>query len=142
VAEIIEQVLRHRAPFSSRHRIIDTKGDTHVVVVVGDRLYGDDGQLIGTAGFYVDVTESFEADVRHTLHQAASTFQETRAIISQALGIITMTYGVSADRARDVLAWRSREANVRQRDIAAQFVAEAAAASLPPRAQPSAPNAR
>src|SRR3954453_9729856 len=40
VSEIIDQVLRHGAAFSSRHRIIDTAGDEHVVVVVGDRMLG------------------------------------------------------------------------------------------------------
>ena len=38
VAVVIEQVTRYGQPFSSRHRIIDTGGVVHVVVVVGDRL--------------------------------------------------------------------------------------------------------
>ena len=37
VAQLIEQVRRLGIPFSSRHRIIDTAGKIHVVVVVGDR---------------------------------------------------------------------------------------------------------
>src|SRR6185295_3913042 len=53
VAELIEQVRQHGAAFSSRHRIIDTNGDVHVMVVVGDQFYEGD-RVAGTAGFYVD----------------------------------------------------------------------------------------
>lgn len=67
VAELIEQVRREGIPFSSRHRIIDTKGNIHVVVVVGDSRHDDDGQVIGTEGFYVDITEEYDADVRRTM---------------------------------------------------------------------------
>jgi len=48
VAELIEQVRRLGVPFSSRHRIIDTAGKIHVVVVVGDRCTDDAGGFIGT----------------------------------------------------------------------------------------------
>ena len=48
VAELIEEVRKHGVPFSSRRRIIDTRGNVHVVVVVGDRKYSVD-QLSSTA---------------------------------------------------------------------------------------------
>jgi PAS domain S-box-containing protein len=67
VAEIIDQVLRHGAPFSSRHRIVDTEGNIRLVVVVGDRLTDADGQVIGTTGFYIDITEVFDADLQRTV---------------------------------------------------------------------------
>ena len=39
---------------STRHRIIDVAGKVHDVVVVADRIYDDDGAVIGTHGFYVE----------------------------------------------------------------------------------------
>ena len=130
VAQLIEEVRLQGTPFSSRHRIIDTNGKLHVVVVVGDRMYGPDGQLIGTAGFYVDVTDEFDADLQQSVNQAVATIDESRAVINQAIGIIMLTHGVSAQRAFDVLAWRSKQTNVKLRTIAARFVAAAVTSSL------------
>jgi PAS domain S-box-containing protein len=124
VAEIIEQVLQHGAAFSSRHRIIDTKGNTRLVVVVGERLRDAQGQVIGTTGFYIDITEAFDADLQRTVSQVVATVEENRAVINQAMGIIMWTYGISADRAFDVLSWRSKETNTKLRYIAAQFLAD------------------
>ena len=42
VAATIDQILHNHQAFSTRHRIIDTRGNVHHVVVVGDRLYDDD----------------------------------------------------------------------------------------------------
>jgi PAS domain S-box-containing protein len=132
VAELIEQVRREGIPFSSRHRIIDTAGKVHLVVVVGDRCYRDDGELIGTAGFYVDVTEEYDADVQRSLDAVVGTITERRAVISEAIGMLMLAYGVTADRAFEILAWRSQDTNTKLRDIAALFVQEVTAASLLP----------
>jgi PAS domain S-box-containing protein len=128
VAEIIGQVLRHGAPFSSRHRIVDTEGNIRLVVVVGDRLTDADGRAIGTTGFYIDITDSFDADLQRTVSEVVATVELNRAVINQAIGILMWTYGVSADRAFDVLAWRSKHTNVKLRCIAEQFVRDLAAA--------------
>jgi ANTAR domain/PAS fold len=132
VAELIEQVRREGIPFSSRHRIIDTAGKTHLVVVVGDRCRDDDGRLIGTAGFYVDVTDEYNADMQRTLDDFVSTISERRAVINQAIGMLMLGYGVPADRAFEILAWRSQETNVKLRDIATRLVDAVTAASLLP----------
>ena len=132
VTELIEQVRKHGVPFSSRHRIIDTEGKVHVVVVVGDRLFDDDGQVIGTTGFYVDVTEDLDADIRQSLDEAIGTIARNRAVINQAIGILMLTYGVDADKAFDVLAWRSKQTNVKLRHIARRFVTQATAEELVP----------
>ena len=125
VAVVIDNVLHHQQPFSTRHRIIDTAGRTHVVVVVGDLLHeghGDGDTVLGTAGFYVDITDSFEADLHATVDDQVSDFAAHRAIIEQAKGILMVTYGVSAQRAFDVLTWRSQETNTKLRDLATRFV--------------------
>ena len=132
VAELIEQVRRHGVPLSTRHRIIDTGGKVHLVVVVGDRWYDDAGQVIGTTGFYIDVTEEFDADVRQSLDEVVATIARNRAVINQAMGILMLAHGTTAEKAFDVLAWRSQQTNVKLRNIATQFVADVAAASLLP----------
>jgi PAS domain S-box-containing protein len=56
VAATIDQILNTHNAFSTRHRIIDTGGNVRYVVVVGDLLHDDHGAVIGTHGFYVDVS--------------------------------------------------------------------------------------
>lgn len=118
VAELLEGV-RRGEPFSSRHRIIDTDGHTHWVIVVGDRMVDDAGTVIGTAGFYIDVTEVLQSDVS----TAVSEVTKSRAVIEQAKGVLMAAYGIPADRAFDILVWRSQETNIKVREVAARFLA-------------------
>jgi hypothetical protein len=117
VAAVLDDVHQGK-PFSSRHRIIDTAGRTRCVVVAGDRMLDDTGALIGTSGFYVDVTDSLQSDISEVLSAVA----EARARIEQAKGVLMAAYGISAERAFDVLAWRSQETNLKVRDLAARFL--------------------
>jgi PAS fold len=55
VAATLDEIRRTSGAFSTRHRILDTRGTVHHVVVVGDQLYDDSGAVVGTHGFYVDV---------------------------------------------------------------------------------------
>ncbi len=118
VAETLERVIDGE-PFSSRHRIIDTAGQVHWVIVVGDRMLDDTGVVTGTAGFYVDVTDVLQADVTAAVSEVA----QSRAVIEQAKGVLMVGYGISAERAFDILVWRSQETNVKVRDLAARFLA-------------------
>ncbi len=125
VADVLDKVVDGE-PFSSRHRIIDNSGRTHWVIVVGDRMLDDAGTVIGTAGFYVDVTESMQSDIT----TAVSKVTEARAEIEQAKGLLMAAYGISADRAFDILVWRSQETNVKVRKVAHRFI-DAMAGGLP-----------
>ena len=49
VAVVLDRVVSGE-PFTSRHRIIDTAGRTHWVIVVGDVMGDEAGALIGTTG--------------------------------------------------------------------------------------------
>ncbi len=118
VAEVLERVIEGE-PFSSRHRIIDTRGQVHWVIVVGDRMLDDEGIVTGTAGFYVDVTDVVQADVSAAVSEVA----QSRAVIEQAKGVLMVAYGISPERAFDILVWRSQETNVKVRDLAARFLA-------------------
>lgn len=117
VAAVLERVMKGK-PFSSRHRIIDTAGRTHCVVVAGDRMLDDAGALAGTSGFYVDVTDSLHTDITNVLSAVA----DARARIEQAKGVLMIAYGISAERAFDILVWRSQESNLKVRDVAGRFL--------------------
>ena len=55
------------APFSSRHRIRTTTGEIRKVIVVGDPVTDADGRIVATRGFYIDITESFNADLQQSI---------------------------------------------------------------------------
>ena len=123
VAATLEDIRRTHQPFSTRHRIIDVQGDTHEVVVVADLFRGEAGEVIGTHGFYVDVT--FPPEQRETFISAAvAEIAANRAVIEQVKGILMMIYRVDADTAFDLLKWRSQENNVKLRTLAEQLLTD------------------
>jgi PAS domain S-box-containing protein len=130
VAAVLELVLQGQ-PFSSRHRIIDTAGHTHWVVVAGDLMHDDDDAVIGTSGFYIDVTDALQSDITAVVSDVA----ESRAHIEQAKGVLMAAYGLSAERAFDILVWRSQETNTKLRDFAVNFLA-AITGKVPPTGLP------
>jgi PAS domain S-box-containing protein len=121
VADLLRRVIHDGEPFSSRHRIIDTAGKVRHVVVVGQRMISG-GQAIGTSGFYVDVTDSVDQDIDRTIAEKLPEIIESRAVIEQAKGALMVVYGISADRAFEVLTWCSQETNVKLRIIAERLV--------------------
>jgi hypothetical protein len=110
---------RQGEPFNGRHRIIDTYGRTHMVLVVGERLTANDGAVIGSQGFYVDLSD-FDED--GTVDAAVADFTANRALIEQAKGILMATYDISAERAFDILVWRSQETNTKLRKLVVQVI--------------------
>lgn len=124
VAATLDEIRRTAGVFSTRHRILDTHGDVHHVVVVGDQLFGDDGQVIGTHGFYVDVTPSLN-DVHHErVSEAVAEIAEARSGIEQAKGMLMLIYKISADSAFELLRWRSQETNTKLRALAQQITTD------------------
>jgi hypothetical protein len=112
------------APFSSRHRIVTTTGALRNVVVVGDALADDDGRIVATRGFYIDVTESLHAELEQSISAKLQLIVAHREIIDQAKGMLMMAYQINADAAFEILRWRSQELNVKLMWIAEQVVAE------------------
>jgi hypothetical protein len=131
VAALLAEIQRSSQAFSTRHRIVDVQGNVHHVVVVADRLFGEgsgEGQaVVGTHGFYVDVTPS-----AHEVHQgqqervteAVAEIAEARGVIEQAKGMLMVVYRIDADSAFELLKWRSQEANVKLRLLAEQITAD------------------
>lgn len=118
VAAALDRVLLGE-PFGSRHRIIDTAGATHWVIVAGDVMRDDAGIVIGTSGFYIDVTEGHQPDAGAGVSDIAA----SRDQIEQAKGILMAVYDIPANRAFELLAWRSQETNIKLRDLATRFTA-------------------
>lgn len=123
VATTLDEVRRHHQAFSTRHRIIDTAGRIHHVIVVADKLSDEFGAVVGTHGFYVDVSPA-EHHQQEQLSAAIAEIAENRAIIEQAKGMLMVVYGIASDAAFDLLRWRSQEGNVKLRVLADQVVAD------------------
>jgi PAS domain S-box-containing protein len=126
VAAILTNLLDSGQPFSSRHRIVDAQGRVRQVIVVGHTLTDRDGRVVGTGGFYVDVTESVQAEVRQRVSNALEKLTASRACIEQAKGILMFVYGIDAERAFDILTWRSQETNIKVKDLAKQLLDDVA----------------
>lgn len=127
VAELIEQMRCNRVAFSSRHRIVATDGTVHPVIVVGDRMYDDNGGARGTYGFYLDATDPGNNDVQGALTEAVAAIDERRAVINQAIGILMMRHRISAEGAFDKLVTLSQTSNIKLRTLAERFVSRAQA---------------
>jgi len=121
IAATLDDIRRTHEPFSTRHRIITTHGATRDVVVMGERIFDDTGDVIGTQGFYIDVTPTAE-QLRSGLTEAVAEFAEHRAAIEQAKGVLMYIYRVTADAAFDLLIWRSQQSNVKVRALAEQVL--------------------
>ena len=135
VAATLEDIRRSHRPFSTRHRIITVQGATREVVVIGERMHDNAGQVIGTQGFYIDVTPTGEIQAA-IITEAVAEIAENRAAIEQAKGILMLVYRIQSDAAFDLLKWRSQETN-KLRVLAEQLIADVRALEydeiVPPR---------
>ncbi|MFX0578006.1 PAS and ANTAR domain-containing protein [Nocardia nepalensis] len=124
VADTLAKSIEKAQPFSSRHRIIDTAGRVHHVIVVADQMYDDTDTVVGTSGYYIDLTDALAERQQETLDDALPELYAARAVIEQAKGALMLVYGVSADQAFRVLSWRSQETNIKLRTLATRLVAD------------------
>jgi ANTAR domain/PAS fold len=136
IADTLALIRQTRQAFSSRHRIRDLQGGEHHVVVVGDQMRDENDSVIGTHGFYVDITPAEKARQDHLTAEVAKITQ-SRAAIEQAKGMLMAIYGIDSQAAFDLLRWRSQVTNVKLRPLAEQiatdFLAVAHDEALPQR---------
>jgi ANTAR domain/PAS fold len=135
VAATIDQILNTHEAFSTRHRIIDTAGNVRHIIVVGDQLVDDDGDVIGTHGFYVDVSPPAERAQEDVVTARLAEISEHRASIEQAKGMLMLVYRIDENAAFNLLKWLSQEANVKLRLVAEQITEDFVGASLPVNSQ-------
>lgn len=124
VQELLDYSLHHGGSFSSRHRFMDTSGAEHTVIVMADRMLDADGAVVGTEGYYIDMTATFDQARREALADALPEVFAARATIEQAKGAIMLVYGIDAERAFALLQWRSQATNTKLRALATQIVAD------------------
>ncbi|WAJ45871.1 PAS and ANTAR domain-containing protein [Mycobacterium sp. Aquia_216] len=135
VRDLLLHALHSGEAFSSRHRFVDTSGGVHEAIVVADRILDDgSGAVQGTAGYYIDLTGTFDEarneSRQEVLDEALPDLFENRAAIEQAKGVMMAVYRISPDQAFRVLQWRSQETNVKLRTLAKQLIHEVS--GLPP----------
>lgn len=97
IAATLDDIRRTHGAFSTRHRIIDLQGNVHQVVLVANQLADAAGSVIGTEGFYVEVTPS-DHEHREALTVEVAKIAENRAVIEQAKGMLMVVYGVNERR--------------------------------------------
>ncbi|MBF6170978.1 PAS and ANTAR domain-containing protein [Nocardia blacklockiae] len=124
VSAVIDRVVAGE-PFCSRHRIIDTAGEVHEVIVIGDYDTDDAGAVIGTSGYYIDLTDALEEERSDALDTVLPEVIASRAPIEQAKGVLALIYGLSSDQAFAVLKWRSQHTNTKLQALATRLVEEA-----------------
>lgn len=124
VADTLARSIEKAQPFSSRHRIIDTRDQVHHVIVVADQMSDETDTVIGTAGYYIDVTDALEERQQETLDDTLPELYAARAVIEQAKGALMLVYGINAEQAFRVLSWRSQHTNTKLRALAARLIAD------------------
>ncbi|MGW6332493.1 PAS and ANTAR domain-containing protein [Nocardia rhamnosiphila] len=123
VAEVLSGVVEAGRPYCSRHRILDAGGAEHDVLVVSDQMRDGSGVSVGTMGFYIDVSETAASIRAQVIEEAMPEIVEARSVIEQAKGAVMAMYAISAEKAFDVLVWRSQETNTKLRVLAGNLVA-------------------
>jgi PAS domain S-box-containing protein len=126
IADTLALIRQTHQPFSSRHRIRDVDGRVHHVMVVGDQLHDESGTIVGTHGFFIDVTPEELARQDQMTAELARITQD-RAVIEQAKGMLMLIYGIDAPHAFDLLRWLSQHTNVKLRRLAEQITVDFAA---------------
>ena len=124
VQDLLDQALYSGVSFSSRHRFYDTSGHLHSVIVVADRMLGGGGAVVGTSGYYIDVTETLQENRQEVLDETLPKVIEARAVIEQAKGALMLVYGINDEQAFNLLRWLSQQNNVKVRELADQLVIE------------------
>ncbi|WP_327149186.1 PAS and ANTAR domain-containing protein [Nocardia sp. NBC_01329] len=123
VADVLSAVVDAGQPYCSRHRILDAGGAEHHVLVVSDEMRDGSGASIGTMGFYIDVSDTAASIRTQVIDEAMPEIVEARSAIEQAKGAVMAMYAIPAEKAFDVLVWRSQETNTKLRVLAEKLVA-------------------
>ncbi|MCK8433003.1 ANTAR domain-containing protein [Streptomyces sp. D2-8] len=116
-------------PFGCYHRVMDTSGAEHAVVLVADGRTDDRGSVVTLRGFVIDVTESLVSHARDLAESDVTRARVSQQDIDLARGILMAQYGVDADVALRLLRRRSQDTNRKVRDLARELLA---AAPTPP----------
>jgi len=123
IVDTLQLIRQTRQAFRSRHRICDVHGMVHHIAVLADQIVDDDGQVIGTYGFYVDLTTEEQA-LQDVMSAELRRISQRRSAIEQAKGMLMMVYNIDATAAFELLKWRSQETNTKLRCLAEQITTD------------------
>jgi hypothetical protein len=121
VAEGIKDMIRRRQAFSTRHRIVDNGGIIHHVVVVGDQFCDDGGEVIGTHGFYIDVTPAPTRNREESISAKVAEITTRRGTIDRTKGMLMLVYGIDEDAAFNLLKTLSQSSNRKLAELAVRI---------------------
>jgi hypothetical protein len=124
VSATIADMIVNRVPFRTRHRIVDTAGTTRHVIVVGDLFCDDHGEVVGTSGFYVDVTPTSSREVEDDITAQVTAITKRRGAIEQTKGMLMFVYDISEDAAFNILKSLSQVHNVKLGRVAEQIATD------------------
>lgn len=123
----VDGVLRRAAetgePFSSVHRILDSKGRTRTLAVTGQgRRAFATGRVTELFGYFIDVTEVQRDAVAREATASIKASAEQWSGIEQAKGVLMVIFGIEDEAAMRVLREASNRSNVAVRDVAYSLV--------------------
>jgi anti-anti-sigma factor len=122
-AQLLKSGLHDGELFSFLYRLVDASGQLRWALIIGEGIFGCQGQVTGLRGYLIDVTEP---QSRARSREAASTLRKAiaaRAVIEQAKGALMLVYGLDAEAAFALLSWQSQHANIKLRELAERLVA-------------------
>lgn len=127
-----ETALDVQEPFTFLHRIVRADGRERIVIAAGHLEEDDDGVPV-VVGHLVDLTDVLQDAVSAAVDPAVADFNEHRAVIEQAKGVLMQLYSVDTDTAFALLQAFSMSANRKVREVAASVVVAASVGMTPVR---------
>lgn len=122
LTEVLRDAENGTAPIACVYRMLDARGESRVLGIVGSRHEGD-GSPSTLEGYFVDLTHSHRKAVDREATAAIVASSLSRSTIEQAKGIVMAALGVDDERALGVLRRFSNDSNTPLREVAQHLVA-------------------
>ncbi|HET9421962.1 MAG TPA: PAS and ANTAR domain-containing protein [Nocardioides sp.] len=123
---VAEKALAAGHPFVSQHRVIDAQRRVRTVLVLAQSVVDPSGHVEVVNGHMVEISRAIAERSMEELSEAVEDFEEHRAVIEQAKGVLTQLLAMDPTQAFEVLKKYSQHHNVKVRVLAAHLVLAAA----------------
>ena len=123
---VADEALAAGHPFVSQHRVIDAQRRVRTVLVLAQSVVDPSGQVEVVNGHMVEISRAIAERSKAELADAVEDFEEHRAVIEQAKGVLTQLLAMEPTQAFEVLKKYSQHHNVKVRVLAAHLVHAAA----------------
>lgn len=122
VVRAATEALRLGRPFACAHRIVDRKGRTRSVVVIGQGWRGSTDRSPELVGYVIDVTPVLKEALERRSSGVVTRAFVSQAVIEQARGVIMAVCGVSEEAAGQLLLEAAGRAGIPLRLAADQVM--------------------